>query len=46
MIVRYTKENICIVDGEDMAKLFAMVYANNDYSDENAWYEIEPYAVL
>ena len=45
-IVRYTKEVIDVVDGEEMAKTMAKVYANHDYSDDYAWYDIEPYAVL
>ena len=44
-IVRYTKEELYVVDGEALAKSLAITLSNHDY-DENAWYEIEPYAVL
>ena len=45
MIVRCTKEEIMVVDGEDMAKAFAKYLADRDF-DESAWYTYEPYAVL
>ena len=45
-IVRYTKEIISVVDGEKMAKTMAKIYAYHDDSDDYAWYDIEPYAVL
>lgn len=45
VVVRYTKEYVCIEDNEKLAKSTAIIMANYD-NDENAWYEIEPYAVL
>ena len=44
-IVRYTKEELYVVDGEEWAKSLAIALSKHDY-DENAWSEIEPYAVL
>ena len=41
-IVRYTKEIVAYVDGEEMAKTIARGYANNDYEDIYSWYSIEP----
>ena len=41
-IVRYTKEIVAYVDGEKEAKTTAHIYADLDYEDIEAWYEIEP----
>lgn len=41
-IVRYTREEVCFVDGEDMARAIAKGYANKDYEDIESWYTIEP----
>lgn len=41
-IVRYTKEIVDYVDGEEMAKAIAKGYAKRDYTDIEAWYSIEP----
>ena len=48
-IVRYTKEVVGYVDGEEMAKAIAKQYAYNDYYFNNdkednikSWYELEP----
>ena len=41
-IVRYTKEVVCFVDGEEMAKAIAKGYAKCDYDNIEAWYDIEP----
>ena len=42
VIVRYTREEVCFVDGEGMARALARAYANKDYDDVEAWYTIEP----
>lgn len=42
VIVRYTREEICFVDGEAMAKAIANGLAKRDYEGIDAWYTIEP----
>lgn len=42
-IVRYTKEVVCYVDGEEMAEAVAKGCAEHDYDDtvDYVWYELE-----
>ena len=41
-IVRYTREVVAYVDGEEMARAIAIEYAKSEYEDIDGWYEIEP----
>lgn len=41
-IVRYTKEIVTYVDGEQLAKALAKGFADRDYEDIDSWYTIEP----
>lgn len=42
VIVRYTREEVCFVDGKEMAQAIAKGYAKRDYDDIESWYTIEP----